>query len=276
MNDSEIYALISLLDDDDTEVREHVRNKLRDLGEKVIPHLNNFLKKYPDKDPIKEFLNECQFLRLFTEMRKWKDNESDNLLKGIWLVNTYHQYDLSLEALQKEIEQLFYEVWVNFRLNLHPLDEVRILNNSFFNKMGFRGNFQNFHDIHNSLIENVLATRKGNPISLCIIYLLIAQKLRLPIKGVNAPNIFLLIYESPQIRFYIDVFNNGAILSQDELKHHIVNELNMPLEDKYYMPCRNRDIVRRVMENMKYAYKKMQEYRKSEWMNFLIRTFDSF
>ncbi|MCS6832295.1 MAG: transglutaminase-like domain-containing protein [Flammeovirgaceae bacterium] len=274
MNESEIYALISLLDDDDIEVREHVLEKILLLGEKILPYLQSFLKQHPTKEPLQKVARQIHLQYLAKQLKTWKNTESHDLLKGVWIANLYHQPDLSLEKLQKEIEQLFYEAWINFRLNLYPLDEVRILNESFFEKMGFRGNFLNFHAIDNSLLETVLTTRRGNPISLCILYMLIAQKLRLPIKGANIPNIFMLIYQTPRFQFYINVFNGGAILSQEEVKHYIINELKVPNYPEYYKPCSHVDIVRRVMKNMQISYEKNQESEKFSEIGSLITHLD--
>lgn len=274
MNESEIYALISLLDDDDIEVREHVLEKILLLGEKILPYLQSFLKQHPTKEHLQKVARQIHLQYLAKQLKTWKNTESHDLLKGVWIANLYHQPDLSLEKLQKEIEQLFYEAWINFRLNLYPLDEVRILNESFFEKMGFRGNFLNFHAIDNSLLEKVLATRRGNPISLCILYMLIAQKLRLPIKGANIPNIFMLIYQTPRFQFYIDVFNGGTVLPQEEVKHYIINELKVPNYPEYYQPCSHVDIVRRVMKNMQISYEKNQESEKFSEIGSLITHLD--
>ncbi len=64
------------------------------------------------------------------------------------------------------------------------------------------------------MINQVLESKKGNPISLAAVYMLIAQKLKLPIFGVNLPNLFVLIYKSEELNFYINVFNRGVIFSK--------------------------------------------------------------
>ncbi|GAB4338587.1 MAG: hypothetical protein OHK0038_17350 [Flammeovirgaceae bacterium] len=261
MSDNEILALITLLDDEDEEIVQQVENQIYKLGVLAIPFIESQLKNEKEgvrKQRIENILRSLRHQDLKSKLDAWRTYESNDLLKGIWLVNSYHNSAISYEKLYLEIEQMFYDVWVDFKFNLHPLDEVRILNTVFFDKLRFRSNSLQFHVITNSMLDAVIDTKKGNPISLCIIYMLIAQKLRLPIKGVNLPNIFILTYKSPQIQFYVNVFNRGAVLSRAEIEHYI-SELKMPHLPEYYEPCSNLDIVKRVLRNMHIAYEKNGE-----------------
>jgi regulator of sirC expression with transglutaminase-like and TPR domain len=261
MSENEILALITLLDDEDREVSQQIENQLYKLGVLAIPYLEKESTKEGEglkKLRAENILRNLRLQDIKAKLDSWKTYENNDLLKGICLVNSYQNPSISYEKLYVEIEQMFYDVWVDFKFDLHPLDEVRILNSAFFDKFKFRSNSQQFHVITNSMLDTVIDTKKGNPISLCIIYLLIAQKLRLPIKGVNLPNIFILTYKSPQIQFYVNVFNKGAVLSRVEIEHYI-SELKMPHLPEYYEPCTNLDIVRRVLRNMHMAYEKNGE-----------------
>ncbi len=61
------------------------------------------------------------------------------------------------------------------------------------------------------MLHLVLENKRGNPLTLCVIYLLIATKLDLPVYGVNLPNLFILTYKHPVVdQFYINVYNKGA------------------------------------------------------------------
>ena len=59
------------------------------------------------------------------------------------------------------------------------------------------------------MINAVLESKKGNPISMCVVYMLIAQKLKLPVYGVNLPSLFVLTYKKGDEQFYINAFNKG-------------------------------------------------------------------
>ncbi len=259
MNDNELKALISLLDDEDLEVVEHVEKQIRQIGGSMIPLLetewegsfNPALQKR-----IEELIHNLQYESVLDRMRDWKNGGGMDLLEGLWIVATYQYPDLSLDKLRQDIEQLFYDVWVDFKDDMHPDERVRALNHAFFTKLKFAPNTKHFHSPANSMINQVMESRRGNPITLCILYMLIANRLKLPIYGVNLPNLFVLTYkDNSVVQFYINVFNRGLIFSRKDIDQYI-DQLNLKQLSTFYQPCTNADIVRRVLRNLVLAFEK--------------------
>src|SRR5690606_25643276 len=198
MKDKELKALISLLDDEDTDILNHVEKKIISLGDTIIPFLeseweNNFNPVVQKR--LEDLIHTLQFENLIERLAAWKRNGSKDLLEGMWLIATYQYPDLELSKLKKDLEQIYYEAWLEFREEAHPFDQIKILNSVIFSKLKFGANTKNFHSPGNSMINVVLENRKGNPITLCVIYLFVAQKLKLPVYGVNLPNLFILTYK---------------------------------------------------------------------------------
>ena len=106
------------------------------------------------------------------------------------------------------------------------------------------------------MLNVVLESKKGNPISLCVIYMLVARKLGIPLYGVNLPNLFVLTYKSEQLQFYINVFNRGLVFTRNDIDNYIA-QLNLAPSDIFYQPCNNLEIVKRVLRNMILAFEKM-------------------
>ena len=258
METSEIKALISLLDDDDHEVTQHVEDKIRSIGGTMIPFLeseweqsfNPLLQKR-----IEDLIHDLQFGSLVDRLIAWKEGGALDLLEGMWLVATYQYPDLAIEKLKRDLEQIYYEVWLEFRNHLHPTDQVKILNNVFFNKLKFGANTKNFHSASSSMLNIVLESRKGNPISLCVIYLLVARRLNVPVFGVNLPKLFVLTYKTEHVQFYINVFNRGLIFTRNDIDNYIA-QLNLAPIPMFYQPCTHLDIVKRVLRNLMIAFEK--------------------
>lgn len=259
MNDNQLKALISLLDDEDREVVDHVEEQIRLLGGQMIPLLesewegsfNPVLQKR-----IEEIIHDLQYESVLERMRDWKNGGAMDLLEGMWIVATYQYPDLSLAKLRQEVEQLFYDVWIDFKPEMHPDEQVKAMNSAFFSKLKFAPNTKHFHSPTNSMINQVLESRKGNPPTLCVLYMLIAQRLNLPIYGVNLPNLFVLTYKNTSgIQFYINVFNRGLIFTTKDIDQYI-DQLNLKRLDTFYQPCTNTDIVRRVLRNLMLAFEK--------------------
>ncbi len=266
MEDSEFKALISLLDDEDTEIYNHVSDKIVSLGHKVIPFLENEWEKNFNpfvQTRIEELVHTVQFNSTQEKLRDWMINDSDNLLKGLWIVALYQYPDYEYEKLHADIEQMYYDAWPEFKQDLHPYDQVKLLNNIMFNKFKFSSNLKNFHSPANSFINCVLETKRGNPISLCIIYMLIARKLNIPIFGVNLPNLFVVTYFTERIpQFYINAYNKGIIFTKNDIENYI-KELKIEAKDSFFEPCTNLDIIRRIFSNLVVSYEKAGEREKA-------------
>lgn len=161
MNNSEIKALISLLDDDDMEIQNHVNLKIKSLGGKVIPFLEMEWEQSGLSNPLlqkklEELIHELQFQNVMDRLAVWHQGGALDLVQGLWTIVTYQYPEHTLEKLKAEIEQIFYEVWIEFQNGMHPTDQVRVLNSVFFDKLKFGPNTKNFHSVSNSLINNVL------------------------------------------------------------------------------------------------------------------------
>ena len=189
MNDKELKALVSLLDDRDEQIVTQVVDKIRSLGKEAIPYLeqeweNNFNPLVQRR--IEELIHDLQYELLKFRIQEWYASKDQDLLTGLWMVATYQYPDLEIEKLKQELEQIYYEAWLEFKPDLYPFDQVKVLNGVLFTKLKLGANTKNFHSPGNSMINIVLETRKGNPITLSIIYMLVAQKLKMPVYEIAA------------------------------------------------------------------------------------------
>jgi regulator of sirC expression with transglutaminase-like and TPR domain len=273
MEDKELRALVSLLDEEDPEVLTHVEKKIISLGGTVIPYLEQQWEEQFNpvvQRRLEDLIHTLQFDTLRERLSEWKDGEMD-LLEGMWLIATYQYPDLELEKLKTELEQVYYEAWLEFKPDAHPIDQIRLFNSVFFSKLKFGANTKNFHSPGNNMINVVLETKKGNPTSLCIIYMLVAQKLKLPVMGVNLPNLYILVYKSEETQFYINVFNRGLIFSKSDIDNYL-GHLNLTPRDNYYEPCENLETVKRVMRSLIISFEKLGDPQKVEEVKLLLNS----
>lgn len=275
MEAKELKALISLLDDEDAQIISHVEEKIISLGEQMIPYLETEWESNLNplvQTRIEDLIHTLQFDALKNKLVAWFEQDEGDLLEGMWLVTTYQYPDLELQKLRQDLEQIYYEAWLEFKPDIHPYDQVKLLNSVLFSKLKFGANTKNFHSPGNSMINVVLETRKGNPISLCVIYMLVAQKLKMPIYGVNLPNLFILTYKPTNEnyqQFYINGFNRGLIFSKDDIDNYIA-ELRINPQDSFYQPCDNKEIVLRSLRNLINSFDKIGEHAKSEEVKTLL------
>lgn len=273
MKDSEIKALVSLLEDEDNRIITQVEDKILSLGSGVIPFLeeeweHNFNPSVQRR--IEDLIHALQFVLVKERLQEWYESPDQNLLTGMWIIGTYQYPDLELLKLKQDLEQIYYDAWLEFKPDMVPFDQVRVINSVLFNKLKFAANTKNFHSPGNSMLNVVLETRKGNPITLCVIYMLVAQKLKLPVYGVNLPNLFVLTYKDEKhSQFYINAFNKGLIFSTQDIENYI-NELHLPPQESFFQPCSNLEIVRRMLRNLIMSFDKIGEHAKAEEVKELL------
>ncbi len=277
MEEPAIKAMIQLLDDSDTEVVQLVEAQMRTLGSAIIPVLESEWEQLSFnpylQTKIEDLIHEFQLDLMKSRLTHWKEGGGMDLLEGMWIISTYRYPDFSYAELQATMEQLYFEVWPQMRDDLHPIDQLKILNTVLFDQLKFGANTKNFHAANNSFLNVVLDSKKGNPISLCVIYMWIAQKLGMPVYGVNLPNLFVLTYKKDELQFYINVFNKGLIFNKTDIDNYIA-QLNLQPNDIYYQPCSNLEIVRRVLRNLIMAYEKAGDDSYKDELTNLISSLD--
>jgi regulator of sirC expression with transglutaminase-like and TPR domain len=274
MDDNEFKALVSLLDDEDEEIVQNIEDRIMSLGSPVIPFLEEEWEKNFNpivQRRIEDLIHVLQYEELQQKLVMWRDSKDQDLIEGIWLLTTYQYPDYELTTLRQDLEQIYYEAWLEFKPEVHPYDKVKILNSVLFSKLKFTGNTKNFHSPANSMINNVLESKRGNPISLCIIYMLVAQKLKMPVWGVNLPNLFILTYKDDDQQFYINVFNKGLIFLKEDIDNYL-QHLHLNQDEIYYEPCTNLEIIQRAMRNLMVAYEKVGDHEKVEEVKVLLKS----
>lgn len=271
MDKTEVSALISLLDDPDEQVYLQIREKLLSMGFEVIPALENAWENSFDtilQQRIEGIIHRIQNDALVRGVKEWSLPENQDLLTGALLVARSQYPDINEAQVRKHIEQIKQDIWLELNNNLTALEKVRVINHILFDVHNFSGNTSNFHAPQNSYINNVLETKKGNQVSLSIIYAVIAQDLRIPIYGVNLPEHFILSYVdqsvNPQmitsvedvVLFYINPFSRGSVVSKKEIEA-FVRQQRLEPKPEFFAPCSNLSIIRRLLNNLMASYEKL-------------------
>ena len=289
IDNRQISALIRLVEDPDPNVFGHVKNKLIELGKEVVPSLENtieirrhqFAFDTDHVDRIKHIIDEIHFNHVKVELEQWRASSNRDLMKGSLIISKFEFPQLDELSIHKEIEQIQQKVWLEISEENTAFEIVKIFNHVLFDICGFESSRDNFYSAENSYINQVLSTRKGNPLSLSILYSVIAQRLQIPIYGVNLPNHFVLgfvdefqtlkmlgLNDDRNILFYINPFSKGRIFDHNEIENYL-RSLNLPLQKNYFEPCSNTDILRRMLTNLTYAYSKNGEEEKVEGIKSL-------
>lgn len=280
MSLKEVIALITLLDDPDEVIYDQVKDRFVVLGPPAIPHLETAWENSFDaimQKRIENIIHTIQFETLQKALKAWAKTDQDDLLKGILILARYQYPDLDENKIKKQLATIKQDVWLELHEDLTALEKVKIINHILFEVHQFSGNITNYHAPQNSFLNNVLESKKGNPLMLSVVYLLICNELKIPVYGINLPQHFVLAYLNEEanlidvnnktlsnnILFYINPFSKGLLFNQKDIDQFL-KQLNLDLEPKYYLPCSNIDIIKRCINNLIFSYEKLGYVEKVE------------
>lgn len=261
-------ALISLMDDPDEKVFTQIREELYNFGISAVSRLEKAWENSFDplvQDRLEDVIHNLQYKNLFTELRNWYLTGGEDLLQGFILISKSRYPDLNEAEITHQIGQLTQDVWLELNKDLTALAKIRVLNHILFDVHGFDGNLEKIGSPSNNYINTVLETRKGNPLSLSIIYLLVAQSLKIPLFGINLPQHFIVGYadekkignetivDKERIRFYVNAFRQGKIFSRADIEAFL-KQMNIKQDKSFFLPCDNITILKRLIANLILAY----------------------
>ncbi|MFO1338953.1 MAG: tetratricopeptide repeat protein [Burkholderiaceae bacterium] len=195
------------------------------------------------------------------------DDEGFPLLEAAVSIGQDAEPGLDTEGVLQEIEGLGERLKRRLPADAGPMHRLRTLNRYFFRELGFAGNVNDYYDADNSYLHKVLASRRGIPISLALIYIELAGHAGLTARGVSFPGHFLVKLRLPHGEAVMDPFN-GRSLSREELedrleplrrKQGLVGDFEVPL-GLFLQSAAPRDVVARMLRNLKAVHQQAEDF----------------
>jgi regulator of sirC expression with transglutaminase-like and TPR domain len=174
---------------------------------------------------------------------------------------------LDIQTVLAQIDVLAVKLKQRIAADTSPLQRLRYLNRYFFQELGFAGNVNDYYDPDNSYLHRVLATRRGIPISLALLYIEIAQQIGLDARPVSFPGHFLVKVKMPQGEVVIDPFS-GQSLSRETLEERLMpyrhrqgltGEFDAPL-GLFLQAASGRDVLARLLRNLKEIHRSAEDW----------------
>ncbi len=291
----EIQALISMIDDPDPEVFREIFLKIIQMGYDALPFIEEAEVNMPDKKPDKDLRkritsikNGIHYEQLSADLFAWAASPEKDLLSAWLSVSRYNYPDICDSEIRREIGNIRQDVWLEINENLTALEQIKVFNHVFYGIHRFQGNLEDYHDPDNSLINRVLKTKKGSPLSMGLLYMLVARSLDLPVKGINLPEHFVLAYmgetlDSSRMKvkedvplFYINAFSGGDLFSAREI-NKFLKKLDFEPLPEFFRPCTDLEILMRMLNSLAASYDTTGDSgKKSDLENLRNRLEESF
>ena len=285
---SELRALVSLVDEPDEAIFLLVRGKIIAYGTEAVPELEAVLDRHFSdavQQRVVDIIQEIQYDNLYEELRIWVAEGARDLLEGFLLISRFQYPNLDDVEVRARIDQIARDVWLEINEDLTALEKVKVINHVLFDILEFAPNRAELHAPQNFFVNTLLETKKGSPVSMGILYILIAQRLDIPIFGVNLPQHFILAYaqgnavvpgELPtaeEVLFYLNPFNRGAVFTRNEIELFL-KQIKLSPDPAHYTPCPNQVIIRRLLTNLVFTYESLKKKEKAGELGRLLGLLD--
>jgi regulator of sirC expression with transglutaminase-like and TPR domain len=197
------------------------------------------------------------------------DDAHFSLLEAAIAVGQDEWPELDVHGVLSEIDTLADKLKRRIPADAVPLQRLRFLNRYFFQELAFAGNVNDYYDPRNSYLHEVLALRRGIPITLALLYMEFAAQAGLVARGVSFPGHFLVKLRMPRGEVVIDPFT-GHSLSRDDLeerlapyrrKQGLVGDFEAPL-GLFLQAAPARDILARLLRNLKEIHRTAEDWQR--------------
>jgi len=212
-----------------------LRKVLREAKGERRTHADRILGQLAGPDPARQFVDFIRSLRYELET-------------GLLLINRVVFPELDIAAVSRRLDVLAQRCREIGVPPMAPRQQCKLLNRVLFHEYGFRGNTEDYEDPLNSCIEAVLRRRKGLPVTLSAVYILVGQRLGLELEPIGLPGHFLVGCFQGSQPLYIDPFERGRFRTVEEIReilirHHVAPEFHhlapLPVGEVLCRVCRN-------------------------------------
>jgi regulator of sirC expression with transglutaminase-like and TPR domain len=245
--------ILSLVDDESDEVRDYVFKDLTDYGTDLEADLVEYsdILNVKNLHLIRPIIENNRREWLKANWKSWYSafNELEKIEIAMNMISKFQLGIVQQTTLSTKLDT----VAGNF-MNLYPYGNELDLSNYLFHVLDLKGNKDDYYDPLNSNLYNAIENGIGLPITLVLIYILVAQRVNLKVVGCNFPGHFLAKIDIDDEMLLIDCFNSGKIIFESDLSDLSLESFEALLTI-INTPLSARTIIKRVLSNLINSYK---------------------
>ncbi len=282
----ELNALVSLMDEPNENMFSEIRNKVMSFGKLAIPVLEEaWVNTFTDHDSIRieKLIDEIRRQEFITDFSSWTQDSNNDIITGSIILTRYLVPDFDEDFYKTQIDKLFRETWLEINDSLTALEKIKVVNHIFYSVYKFSSYLGQDVKSDTYLLNKVFDYKKGNSLSMGILYIAIAHSLKVPVFGVNLPGHFVLAYmddlddirlpneySESDVLFYLNPANKGAIFTRNEVVH-FVNQMKITPKPDFFLPCSNQVVITRVINELIILFENESNLAKSAALETLLQ-----
>ncbi|RDH81638.1 MAG: hypothetical protein DIZ80_16340 [endosymbiont of Galathealinum brachiosum] len=197
-------------------------------------------------------------------------NQPDNdisLAKAALMIARLEYPELDIDDYLSKIHNIAEEINNRLPATANAAEILKQLNHVLFIEKGYEGNSTSYYDPRNSFLNDVIERKLGIPISLSILYIELGNALGLPLSGVSFPGHFLVKLEISDGAIVLDPYFGGISLNEEDieerLREYYGSKLNKSRAQGVLASSTNKEIVLRVMRNLRNLYLQEENWTKA-------------
>lgn len=262
--DTELKSIVTLLDDTDDFVVDAINKRMLGRGTSVLTDLEelyNREKSYKTKGLIAD---KIQFLSnefVLEEFEGMLLREYPDLERGIYLISKLIAPDIDEIYFKDLIGILIKDLVEEINEKKTALEKMQIFNHIFYHRLLFKCGDYPVTRESTTLLTSVLSSRHGIPLSISLVYFLLARCVGLEVYPMCFPGGFVPSYvENNKILFYMDIFRDGEIFSESRLKYYLENQ-GVDIDTSAFEVRDDRTLILVYLEMLHFMYtQKEDEY----------------
>lgn len=254
LDDANLRALVSLLDDRDPGVALRCRLRVEYEGRRALPYLQEAAERGAPTLQL-EAGEVLLHLRLQLADQDLLDAVADpvrpiDLEAAALLLARTHEPELTLEPVCARLDNLSDAIAARLPVNADDAAGIALVFASVIGaEYGLRGNETDYYDPRNSFVHLVLERKVGIPISLSAIYMFVARRLGLPLFGIGMPGHFIVRCGVGADAVYIDPFRRGRLLRRADCRT-MLHRQGLADDDALLAELPDRNVLARMIANL--------------------------
>ena len=169
--------------------------------------------------------------------------------------------DIEPSIYLKELDQFSESIESQMHSMMSVRQMVSLVNTELFENQGFQGNKVDYYNPDNSYLSRVFDLRLGIPITLSVIYMEVAQRIGLECDGIGFPAHFLIRCGGEKSELYVDVFNEGKLMSRQDLFLRLKEQGFLgDSGESFIAAVTRRQILQRMLTNLRIALRRINDF----------------
>jgi regulator of sirC expression with transglutaminase-like and TPR domain len=242
-------AVLRLLEDDDPATLSLVKSQLAQKGAADLEELRALLASANGAaaSHLREIVGQIEMRdaeRIFGEICSGFEEHGD-LEAAAWRLAAAFMPGEDQTLDQRLLDAWGVEVTHRLRKATTANDRIETLVEFLGEDLRFHGNAEDYNNINNSLLPEVIETRAGIPITLSLVYMLVGKRAGLTVQGVGLPGHFIIRHGEN----FFDPFHSGRRIGLDQCRA-LVARCGLALSSHHLLPVTPRQMLARILRNI--------------------------